>query len=70
MGIKAPRSIDVHREEIFAQLQQANRDAVRPTPDVDDLPGLPHAADEGTLTRQPSACRYVSVVQSSANAST
>ena len=29
LGIKAPRSIDVHREEIFAQLQQANRDAVR-----------------------------------------
>jgi carbon storage regulator len=28
LGIKAPRSIDVHREEIFAQLQQANRDAV------------------------------------------
>ena len=27
LGIKAPRSIDVHREEIFAQLQQANRDA-------------------------------------------
>lgn len=31
LGIKAPRSIDVHREEIFAQLQQANRDAVRPS---------------------------------------
>ncbi len=31
LGIKAPRSIDVHREEIFAQLQQANRDAVKPT---------------------------------------
>src|SRR5947199_3979247 len=30
LGIKAPRSIDVHREEIFAQLQQANRDAVKP----------------------------------------
>ena len=30
LGIKAPRSIDVHREEIFAQLQQANRDAVQP----------------------------------------
>ena len=29
LGIKAPRSIDVHREEIFAQLQQANRDAVK-----------------------------------------
>lgn len=31
LGIKAPRSIDVHREEIFAQLQQANREAVRPS---------------------------------------
>ncbi len=31
LGIKAPRSIDVHREEIFAQLQQANRDAVKPS---------------------------------------
>ncbi len=29
LGIKAPRSIDVHREEIFAQLQQANRDAAQ-----------------------------------------
>jgi carbon storage regulator len=49
LGIKAPRSIDVHREEIFAQLQQANRDAVRTTPDADALPGLPHADDrEGT----------------------
>jgi len=31
LGIKAPRSIDVHREEIFAQLQQANRDAAKPS---------------------------------------
>ena len=31
LGIKAPRSIDVHREEIFVQLQQANRDAVAPS---------------------------------------
>jgi carbon storage regulator len=31
LGIKAPRSIDVHREEIFAQLQQANRDAAGPS---------------------------------------
>src|SRR3978361_185045 len=29
LGIRAPRSIDVHREEIFAQLQQANRDAAQ-----------------------------------------
>ena len=48
LGIKAPRSIDVHREEIFAQLQQANRDAVRPSPDVDELPGIPHTAEDGT----------------------
>ena len=46
LGIKAPRSIDVHREEIFAQLQQANRDAVQPKPDAEALPNLPHTADE------------------------
>ena len=46
LGIKAPRSIDVHREEIFAQLQKANRDAVTQTTDPDALPGLPHVADE------------------------
>jgi carbon storage regulator len=46
LGIKAPRSIDVHREEIFAQLQQANRDAAGPAPDPEALPGLPQGADE------------------------
>ena len=46
LGIKAPRSIDVHREEIFAQLQQANRDAAGPTPDPEALPGLPQTAED------------------------
>ena len=47
LGIKAPRSIDVHREEIFAQLQQANREAVRSaSDDVNALPGMPHGADD------------------------
>jgi carbon storage regulator len=47
LGIKAPRSIDVHREEIFAQLQQANRDAVRSTSEgLESLEGLPRGADE------------------------
>jgi carbon storage regulator len=49
LGIKAPRSIDVHREEIFAQLQQANRDAaVRPDKEAESsLPDYPKkAADE------------------------
>jgi carbon storage regulator len=44
LGIKAPRSIDVHREEIFAQLQQANRDAVRSS--TEGLEDLPRGAEE------------------------
>lgn len=48
LGIKAPRSIDVHREEIFAQLQQANREAVRPSKEtVESLPELKRSGDEG-----------------------
>lgn len=47
LGIKAPRSIDVHREEIFVQLQQANRDAVRTSKeDLGSLEGLPHGTDQ------------------------
>ena len=41
LGIKAPRSIDVHREEIFAQLQQANREAVKPSKEaMESLHGI------------------------------
>jgi carbon storage regulator len=48
LGIKAPRSIDVHREEIFAQLQQANRDAVRPSrAALDSLSELKTPSDDG-----------------------
>ena len=39
LGIKAPRSIDVHREEIWAQLRDANRDAVAPSKDALDALG-------------------------------
>jgi carbon storage regulator len=28
LGIRAPREVDVHREEVFAALQSANRAAV------------------------------------------
>ncbi len=46
LGIKAPRSIDVHREEIFAQLQQANRDAAQaPKAAIDSIPGFTPTAD-------------------------
>ena len=49
LGIKAPRSIDVHREEIFAQLQQANRDAaVRPDKESHaSLPEIPKKSNDG-----------------------
>ena len=47
LGIKAPRSIDVHREEIFAQLQQANRDAVKPSKQaLDSLQNIKTRTDE------------------------
>ena len=47
LGIKAPRSIDVHREEIFVQLQQANRDAVPQSNDaLETLVDLSPSDDE------------------------
>ena len=33
LGIRAPRSVTVHREEVFAQVEAANREAVRTAPD-------------------------------------
>jgi len=38
IGIRAPRHVDVHREEVFAALQQANRSAASPSPEA--LEGL------------------------------
>lgn len=39
LGIRAPRSVSVHREEVFAQLEAANRGAalVGAAPTVDQL---------------------------------
>lgn len=31
LGIRAPRSVDVHREEVYAALQRANRSAATAT---------------------------------------
>jgi len=36
LGITAPRSIDVHREEVYKALQEANREAVDITGDALD----------------------------------
>ena len=38
LGVRAPRHIDVHREEVFAALQQANMSAASPSPEA--LEGL------------------------------
>lgn len=39
IGIKAPRSVDVHREEVFAALQKANRSAASPSAEALDALG-------------------------------
>ena len=31
LGIKAPRSVQVHREEVYLELQRANREAASPS---------------------------------------
>ena len=31
LGIKAPRDVEVHREEVFIEVQQANRSAASPS---------------------------------------
>ncbi len=47
LGIRAPRSVDVHREEVFATLQQANKAAATSTRDLvaleDAMPEAPAA---------------------------
>lgn len=34
IGIRAPRDVDVHRDEVWLELQQANREAALPSRDV------------------------------------
>lgn len=34
LGIKAPRSVQVHREEVYQELQAANREAASPDDDA------------------------------------
>jgi len=39
LGIKAPRSVAVHREEVFAELVRQNRAAASPAPESLDALG-------------------------------
>ena len=52
LGIRAPRSVDVHREEVFASLQQANKEAVTSARGLaaleGALPEVPTPATEGS----------------------
>ena len=34
LGIQAPRNVQVHREEVYRELQSANREAASPTVDA------------------------------------
>jgi len=34
LGIQAPRDVQVHREEVYRELQEANREAASPTEDA------------------------------------
>jgi carbon storage regulator len=45
IGIRAPRHVDVHREEVFVALQQANRSAASPTAEA--LEGLAELRPQG-----------------------
>ena len=38
LGIRAPRSVDVHREEVFLELTKANRSAASPSPSARSHP--------------------------------
>ena len=40
IGIKAPRSVSVHRKEIYNEIQAANREAIQHLPTVEQLKKL------------------------------
>ena len=51
IGIRAPRHVDVHREEVFVALQQANRSAASPTAEA--LEGLAELRPQGAAQACP-----------------
>ena len=51
IGIRAPRHVDVHREEVFVALQQANRSAASPTAEA--LEGLAELRPQGAAADEP-----------------
>lgn len=46
LGIKAPRSVQVHREEVYRELQRVNREAASPSDSaVEALTRMLHPGD-------------------------
>ncbi|MDH3678844.1 MAG: carbon storage regulator CsrA [Acidimicrobiia bacterium] len=41
LGIKAPREVTIHREEVAAEIRAANREAAQTGPGLPDLPVPP-----------------------------
>jgi carbon storage regulator len=47
IGIQAPKSVDVHRQEVFEALQQANREAAESARGLTKSDGLAGADEAG-----------------------
>jgi carbon storage regulator len=55
LGIKAPRDVEVHREEVFVEVQRANRSAASPSKQAVDAlaAGLRDGAAEAGPSDEP-----------------
>jgi carbon storage regulator len=58
IGVAAPRDVDVHREEVFLELQAANRSAVSPSAAAVEalgqlLPAAEGQSDDGPAEQSP-----------------
>lgn len=70
IGIAAPRSFPIYREEIYVQIQSANKEAVASIPESGEVPSRVTAAlgslkppRVGSVTRQPPQASQTPSVQ-------
>lgn len=50
IGIRAPRSVSVHREEVYQEILLSNREAAAGGDDTSPLPGSPVVASPGAAS--------------------
>jgi carbon storage regulator len=56
IGIEAPRSVQVHRQEVYEELRRANEEAASPTDDaIDALRGALRIPSDGEPAADPEA---------------